>query len=381
MPVTIRRLYEDFCARTASEIDEAAALLDPLEDITVKMQRRMFDFFHHHIEELKDVEKTSKNDTYLIKMVFRMSTTDETEFMNQRKVLLNNWTYRVWNRFYKCRLQFTEISHRFNDKTKMLVEYCDRADKVLNTEGVAANAHLRGLVAVGSFQKSGEAMKKLEKKFSPVLDRYRALESVVLTAKDLLWQIHGLPSNWKNRKLKDGSKGLGWDITVRLDENWANELKRLNIKIINDTMVKSNLAYLKNPRSEKYQSLKILDDIFGCQSGRGSKQSRDQELRATDASSEDFALSVAIGALADMGLKDFLINNDNLENFDPNLTRRPASTQSFLQKIERTPEGLDPGMSDEGIADMGSFPPHPWSSGASDTLDSVRDNIDRMEID
>lgn len=215
MPVTIRRMYEDFCARTASDIDEASALLDPLEDIIAKMQRRIFDFFYQHIAELKDAEKASKNNSYLVKMGFRMPSTGERGFMNQRAMLLNNWTYRTWNRFYKCRLQFTEISHRYNEKVKMLVEYCDRANEVLNAEGVAANAHLRGLVAIGSFQKSGEAMKELEKKFSPILNRYLALESVVMTAKELVWQIHELPSNWKNKRLKDGSRGLGWDITIR----------------------------------------------------------------------------------------------------------------------------------------------------------------------
>lgn len=146
-------------------------------------------------------------------------------------------------------------------------------------------------------------------------------------------------------------------------------------------MAKSDLAHLKNPQSEKHQGLKILDNIFGCQKGRESEQYGDRELQVTDTRSEDFALNIAISALTDMGLKDFFFNNDNLENFDPNRIHRAASIRNPFEAIESSTGDPDPGMSDEGIADMGSFLPHLSSSATPDTLDNFYDNVDRMEID
>lgn len=361
------------------EVIEASARLDPLEDRSTKIRTKTFAFFHDYIHELKDCQEAPNELEYPIKMIFRMPASEHSVFMDNRRIILNAWSSEFWNKFYRFRGEFEDLRDKYNEKAGLLASYCDRVAEAAGSDDVTIDSHLLDLKMVNVFGKSKEAMQKLDDRIIPVIKRFEALESVALKAKEIIWKIHDLPDKLKTKKLKDGFSVLTWEIVIRVNEDWANELERLNVKLINDTMSGTDLADLENPRSRKCKSLKILNKVFGC-----PKEST-EGIKIADPDNEAYALNIVTEALADMALAKLLAKNRDIEDKYPQASSSPPSHTSLVRNSPNAPvrkRAFSFIESDYNVEDARSFSPQPViSSAPSPTSNPEIGVFDEMDID
>ncbi|KAK6510623.1 hypothetical protein TWF506_009726 [Arthrobotrys conoides] len=243
MAYSIQRLLDDFVKEVEPEIVEACAILDPLEDRTIIIKTKIFAFFQKYIHELANTKEAPGMRGYPTKLSFIIPDARNDEFMVDRQLLLNARSSEFWNKFYGVENEFKALHAKYEEKAEVLEKLLSRIATQSALRGVTFDAYLKDIGAFDAVVKSKEGMQGLHDKLSPAIDRFRALKKIAFKAKEIMWMIFKIPQHLKRRKIMRTNE---WEIRIRLDKDWANEVRRLNDKLAGKA------------------DLRILREVFGC---------------------------------------------------------------------------------------------------------------------
>ncbi|KAK6335035.1 hypothetical protein TWF718_010477 [Orbilia javanica] len=343
MPITIQKSFEDFSTQMQAELFEFSARLEPLEDSATKIRTKIFAFFGDYIQELKNGIEAPDDRGYPIKMVFEVPASKRNALLNTRQTLLNSWTSEFWGKFCTLQREFETIREVCEKKAKDLESYRERVAKAAERAGkIAADSHLLDASMLNVLHLSKVAMVRLDEEMAPFLKRYASLRRVASKAKELMWTIHGLPESWKYKVLKDGTSGLTWSIMIRLNEDWVNELERLNVKGTTNKIPGS--ASLENPSVPKRRGLKILNKYLGPANESTSG------ITGANPSSKAVTLDIVTEALAEAAFGKLLVKRSSRRKGGSKPAHKNSPSTPLLKKRSFSVAELDESLESAAAA-------------------------------
>ncbi|KAF3275880.1 hypothetical protein TWF970_006492 [Orbilia oligospora] len=387
MSLTIQKLFENFIDQEEPEAIELCAELELLEDNTTKMKTMVFAFFQDYIQELKNSIGAPNDAGYPLKMKFLVPATKKNVFMEDRKCILNTWSFGYWNQFSTIKKDIKILCQKYDDIADAKRKFSNRLSREAAARGITFDSYLKDLGILEMFGKFKKGMRTIYRKLAPAAQRFGALQIVALKAKALMWRIFKGPKIWKTKK---STGSIEWEFTIRLNVDWANELGRLNTKLTDDRISKANdLADSRFPVISKFKQpkgdLKILKKIFGC------IEEGTQTAGITNHGREPYALDIIGETLAELSLAKFL---DDIDNGRLNLFPGEDSESESPQTCPKTPENaLATDLSDDFESMNFDFSDNFYSMGPLSTESRTSlvsspnsefkslDQLDRMDLD
>ncbi|KAK6511645.1 hypothetical protein TWF481_000554 [Arthrobotrys musiformis] len=382
MPISIQRTFEDFCARMEFDIMENAARLDPMEDRITEMRRKIFVFFHAHLQELKDCRQAQNELGYVIRMTYSMRETELSALMEKRRRLLYAWSVGYWNDFQKLQLEFRGLSRRYNDKVALLEKHWNTIQKASENESSKFYSRLRDRGMFDTLQTSLVGMQKVNEQLAPAIQRFNELESVALKAKELVWKIYEIPNLMQKRKTKGGWKGMGWELLIRINQDWANELGMLNVNFVRHKNPGIDFTDIDSPEAETCKALRMINKVFGGLRGyeQGVRvKEADGQTKGIDTITEN-PTSIAGGKVFTEQHRRRSNNGsrptvqaplDMASDSSPDPTPRKVIDNSPLLR------GSESGVDEDGAMSFSCSP----IVGSSDCSSSIVFLADRMDVD